>query len=191
MGTFNIAFDTIIVGALALPWVLLLIHLFFPRNESRISSLLDWVNKQNQPAVAGVLLFAMAYPLGSVVSRIAQDCFDDDDLYVEAFGQLFRVGVTTTGTSILTRVYCQEKRQGLISQTLIDSLTQPDQSGPNDPACRYRESWIIDVYKRQDQQDGRRKREERADAEDVDSSISDWVQPACSVPRSGLYRTGA
>jgi hypothetical protein len=85
----------------------------------------------------------MAYPLGSVVSRIAQDCFDDDDLYVEAFGQLFRVGVTTTGTSILTRVYCQEKRQGLISQTLIDSLTQPDQSGPNDPACRYRESWII------------------------------------------------
>jgi hypothetical protein len=53
MGTFNIAFDTIIVGALAFPWVLLVIHLFFPQNESRISNILDWVNKQNQPAVAG------------------------------------------------------------------------------------------------------------------------------------------
>jgi hypothetical protein len=144
MGTFSIAFDTIIVGALALPWLLLVIHLFFPQNESRISGLLDWVNKQNQPAVAGVLLFAMAYPLGSVVSRIAQDCFDDDDLYVEAFGQLFRVGVTTTGTRILTHVYCQEKEQGLISQMLIDSfISQPKQSGTNDSACRYKESWMI------------------------------------------------
>ena len=93
MGSFGIAFDTIVVGALALPWIFLVIHLFFPENEGHISSLLDWVNKQNQPAVAGLLLFAMAYPLGSVVSRIAQDCFDDDDLYVEALGRVFRMGV--------------------------------------------------------------------------------------------------
>jgi hypothetical protein len=156
MGTFSIAFDTIIVGALALPWVFLVIHLFFPQNESRISGLLDWVNKQNQPAVAGVLLFAMAYPLGSVVSRIAQDCFDDDDLYVEAGHQrLFRVGVTMSGTRILTHVYCQEKHEGLISQTLIDSLrakpepsatddvAATDVAGTDDLACRYKESWMI------------------------------------------------
>ena len=41
MGAFSIAFDTIIVGSLALTWVLL-IHLFFSDNELRIG-------KQNQP----------------------------------------------------------------------------------------------------------------------------------------------
>lgn len=157
MGTFGIAFDTIVVGALALPWMFLVIHLFFPQNETRISGILDWVNKQNQPAVAGVLLFAMAYPLGSVVSRIAQDCFDDDDLYVEVGSRhLFRLGVTMSGTRILTQVYCQEKKRRLISQTLIDALTgQPQLSDPNAPdqandldkandvACQYRESWLI------------------------------------------------
>jgi hypothetical protein len=144
MGSFSIAFDTIVVGALALPWIFLVIHLFFPENESRISGLVDWVNKQNQPAVAGLLLFAMAYPLGSVVSRIAQDCFDDDDLYLEATGRVFRVGVTMTQTSILTHVYCQEKDQGLISQTLIDSLNhKPGQSETNDSPCLYKGQWLI------------------------------------------------
>jgi hypothetical protein len=144
MGSFSIAFDTIVVGALALPWIFLVIHLFFPENESRISSLVDWVNKQNQPAVAGLLLFAMAYPLGSVVSRIAQDCFDDDDLYAQAMGRVFRVGVTMTQTSILTHVYCQEKEQGLISQTLIDSLSnRPGQYETNDSPCLYKGHWLI------------------------------------------------
>jgi hypothetical protein len=141
MGTFSIAFDTIIVGALALPWVFLVIHLFFPQDEKRFAGILDWVNKQNQPAVAGILLFAMAYPLGSVVSRIAQDCFDDDDLYIEVPGQfLFRVGVTTTGTRILTHVFCEEDDQGLISQALLDSLRE--KHGKKDP-CQYKGKWMI------------------------------------------------
>ncbi len=144
MGSFSIAFDTIVVGALALPWIFLVIHLFFPENESRISSLVDWVNKQNQPAVAGLLLFAMAYPLGSVVSRIAQDCFDDDDLYLQANQRVFRVGVTMTQTSILTHVYCQEKDQGLISKTLIDALSnKPGQSETNDSPCLFKGHWLI------------------------------------------------
>jgi hypothetical protein len=144
MGSFSIAFDTIVVGALALPWIFLVIHLFFPESEGRFSGLVDWVNKQNQPAVAGLLLFAMAYPLGSVVSRIAQDCFDDDDLYVEAMGRVFRMGVTMTQTSILTHVYCQEKDQGLISQMLIDSLSsKPGQSETNDSPCLYKGQWSI------------------------------------------------
>ena len=58
MGALTIAFDITIVGALALPWVLLVVHLFFFRGERNIVALLRWVRKQNQPAVAGVLLFA-------------------------------------------------------------------------------------------------------------------------------------
>jgi hypothetical protein len=96
MGAFSIAFDIIIVGALALPWVLLVIHVFFSANESSLKKLLDWVKDQNQPAVAGVLLFAMTYSLGSAVSRIAQDFFDDDDLHIQVSNYLLQVGVTET-----------------------------------------------------------------------------------------------
>ncbi len=60
--------------------------------------------KQEQPAAVGVLLFAVTYTLGSAVSRIAQDFFNDDDLYLQVGGRLFRVGVTED--RILTRFYC-------------------------------------------------------------------------------------
>src|SRR5216684_6932747 len=104
MGAFIIAFDTIIVGTLALTWVLLVIHLFFSNTELRLGKLLEWVGTQNQPALAGVLLFAMAYSLGSAVSRLAQDFFDDDDLHIRVSHYLFRVGVTES--SIRTAVFC-------------------------------------------------------------------------------------
>ena len=64
MGALTIAFDTTIVGALALPWVILVIHLFFLEGESSIEVLLRWIRRQNQPAVAGVLLFAWPTPWG-------------------------------------------------------------------------------------------------------------------------------
>ena len=104
MAALSIAFDIIIVGALALPWVLIAIDLFFSTNVSRVRSLMHWVVQQKQPAVAGVLLFATTYALGSVVSRIAQDFFDDDDLHIHALHRLFRVGVTES--SIRTNVFC-------------------------------------------------------------------------------------
>ncbi len=148
MGALSIGFDTIIVGALALPWVLLVLHLFFSRNESSIRSLLDWVNKQNQPAVAGVLLFAMTYSLGSAVSRIAQDFFDDDDLHIRVSDYLLRVGVTES--SIRSNVYCE------ISQ-LLKALPKTSESagaGANtgqskasvqgrDPLCVFAGKWMI------------------------------------------------
>jgi hypothetical protein len=37
MGALTIAFDTTIVGALALPWVVLMVHLFFFRGERALS----------------------------------------------------------------------------------------------------------------------------------------------------------
>lgn len=105
MGALTIAFDTTIVGALALPWVLLVIHLFFCEGENRLPDLLKWVQAQQQPAVAGVLLFAMTYTLGSAVSRIAFDCFNDDDLHFQIGRQLLRVPVTEN--RIIASVYCE------------------------------------------------------------------------------------
>ena len=112
MGALTIAFDTTIVGVLALPWVLVVIHLFFFEGEDRLGDILHWLKKQKQPAVVGVLLFAMTYTLGSAVSRTAQDFFNDDDLYLQADGQFFRVGVTED--RILTRVYCESDDKHLL-----------------------------------------------------------------------------
>src|ERR1700731_23073 len=114
MSALSVGFDTIIVGALALPWVLLVLHLFFSENESSVQALVDWVNKQSQPAGAGVLLFAVTYSLGSAVSRIAQDFFDDDDLHVQLGGHLFQIGVTET--SIRTSVYCETLKRGVATE---------------------------------------------------------------------------
>jgi len=112
MGALTIAFDTTIVGALALPWVLLVIHLFFLSGESSIEVLFRWIRKQNQPAVVSVLLFAMAYTLGSAVSRTAQDFFNDNDLHLKVDGRLFRDGVTEK--RILTSVYCDSNKANLL-----------------------------------------------------------------------------
>jgi hypothetical protein len=72
MGALTIAFDITIVRALALPWIVLLIHLFCFEGENRIGSFLGWLKEQEQPAAVGALLFGMAYTLGSAVSRVAQ-----------------------------------------------------------------------------------------------------------------------
>ena len=105
MGALSIAFDTVIVGALALTWLALVIHLFFSRDEKGLQGFLDWVKHLNQPAAASVVLFAGAYFLGSVVSRIAQDFFNDDDLYIQIpHGPLYEA---MTEDSIRTSVYCR------------------------------------------------------------------------------------
>jgi hypothetical protein len=142
MGAFSIAFDIIIVGALALPCVLLVIHLFFPDNQSSITKLLGWVKDQNQPAVAGVLLFAMTFSLGSAMSRIAQDFLDDSDLHIQVFGYLFRVGATET--SIRTDVYCQTLERGTVTPKPSDPLAEKRKTFmEQDRTCQYTGKWIV------------------------------------------------
>jgi hypothetical protein len=112
LGALTIAFDTTIVGALALPWVLLIIHLFFFEGENHAQDALDWVKKRELQTIAGVLLFAMAFTLGSAVSRIAQDFFNDDDLRIPG---IFRM--TTTEDRIIARVYCEsDENLSLLSE---------------------------------------------------------------------------
>ena len=132
MGAFSIAFDIIIVGALALPWVILVIHLFFSHNESTLKNLFGWVKDQQQPALAGILLFAIAFPLGSVMSRIAQDFFDDDDLHLLVFHHLLRVGVTEE--SIRTDVFCNTfKPEPAATNSAIPPTQKPEPLNGNDP----------------------------------------------------------
>jgi hypothetical protein len=142
MGAFSIAFDTIIVGSLALTWVVLVIHLFFSDKELSIGKLLDWVSQQNQPAIAGVLLFAMAYSLGSAVSRLAQDFFDDDDMHFRIDHVLFRVGVTES--SIRTDVYCRTLPREPETPKPGDPIaTKRSAFRDNNRDCAYTGRWIL------------------------------------------------
>jgi hypothetical protein len=148
MGALTIAFDTTMVGALALPWVLLVIHLFFFEGESRLEGAVNRVKDLGQPAVAGVLLFAVTYTLGSIVSRTAQDIFDDDDLHImlPVSGRLFRVGVTEG--RILTGVYCDGSKNKLLlagkENPVLEKTVKAFQNFPDREAlCEQTLSWSV------------------------------------------------
>jgi hypothetical protein len=113
MGALTIAFDTTIVGALALPWVILVVHLFFFEGENRVGGWVQWVKDQQLTAAAGVALFAVTFTLGSAVC-IAQDFFNDDDLYahVPVSHRWLRMG--TTEDRIITSVYCDREDSDLL-----------------------------------------------------------------------------
>lgn len=113
MGALTIAFDTTIVGALALPWVYLVVHLFFSDGENFIAHVLVWVRRKGAQVPAGVLLFAMTYTLGSAVSRIAHDFFNDDDVHVDV-GRSHMLRWPVTEDRIRTHVYCDPVRHDLL-----------------------------------------------------------------------------
>ncbi|HEY6768591.1 MAG TPA: hypothetical protein VI386_27850 [Candidatus Sulfotelmatobacter sp.] len=103
MDALKIAFETIIVGALALPWIALLVDLFSPTKEQLLNVLLDKLKDQSVAAVAGALLFAMAYLVGSSVARLGEDFFNDEDLRTKF-----------TEDEIRTSVYCRPTEPWLI-----------------------------------------------------------------------------
>src|SRR5215467_15785940 len=83
MEALKLAFDTIIVGALALPWIVLILDLLLlPKNGGNGHLAKAWaIVKQGDKvpfAVTGVFLFATAYFVGAAVERVSGDFFDDE-----------------------------------------------------------------------------------------------------------------
>ena len=86
MDALKFAFDTLIVGALALPWLWLFMRIFFQRSNGEPPlkfPLIDALSESTRQAVAGVLILAVGYLLGSAVSRISSDFFDDKEILHE------------------------------------------------------------------------------------------------------------
>jgi len=81
--------------------------------------------------VAGVLLFAMAYFLGSAVSRIAQDFFNDDDL-----------GMRVTEDNIRGSVYCQPSEQSIVMRSLKSDRDQQELS----KSCKGDKKYTVDIF---------------------------------------------
>jgi hypothetical protein len=89
MEALKLAFETVIVGALALPWLFFVLDLFFiPKNDDNDQGWPPWSSVKAKmgeftsavplSAVAGVLLFVAAYFVGVVVTRASGDFFNDE-----------------------------------------------------------------------------------------------------------------
>src|SRR5438034_4314132 len=117
MEALKIAFDAIVVGSSALPWVAMLGYLFL--GEARVSK--AWQRMRDSlpqiPATLGtVLLFVVAYLLGSAVSRVSGDFFNDEDL---------RIPITED--SIRASVYCAKSEDLQLARDAAWQLSLPSE----------------------------------------------------------------
>jgi|SRR5579864_1430679 len=97
MEALKLAFETIIVGALALPWCAVALDLFFSTIVPDLAHLVSLVRQEIQRAVAGVVVLAMTFLIGAAVSRSAGDFFNDAE-----------IGVMPTEDRIRADVYAEE-----------------------------------------------------------------------------------
>jgi hypothetical protein len=79
MEAFKLAFETVLVGALALPWLALMMVLVNPKISRTIGHLTKLVPKECMPPLVGVVAFSLAYLLGSAISPVAREFLNDID----------------------------------------------------------------------------------------------------------------
>jgi hypothetical protein len=104
MDNLKIALETVFVGALALPWIFLLIQFFFPHVIEWFRNFPVVGSDQIRLTVVGVLFAAMVYCLGAAVARLGQDFFNDDDL-----------PGSVTSDKIRASVYCDPVNSGMVT----------------------------------------------------------------------------
>jgi hypothetical protein len=109
MEALKLAFETIIVGALALPWLIIIIDVFLrPKGSENVSIwqlVLPYLAPFKDPddkatlVVAGVFLFAATYFVGAAITRVSGDFFNDDDFWIPRLR-------LPTEDNVRTDVYC-------------------------------------------------------------------------------------
>jgi hypothetical protein len=109
------AFEILIVGALALPWLAILMRIFPARADFSAYFYLSIVPKQAQNAVAVAVVIAFGYVIGSAVSRVSRNFFNDE-LWIDI----------PTEDRIRDAVYTDEYcREHLLRDLSLPSLPQP------------------------------------------------------------------
>ena len=86
MDALKFAFEVLIVGALALPWVAILVRMFSPyaapgepeKPLDILQFLLAGLGDDARSAVAAAMIVAIGYLLGSAVTRISRNFFNDE-----------------------------------------------------------------------------------------------------------------
>ena len=78
LDALKFAFEILVVGALALPWLAILSRMFPSDHESSLGFYLSVVPKAAQSAVTVTIVVAFGYLLGSAISRISRNFFNDE-----------------------------------------------------------------------------------------------------------------
>jgi len=79
MDAFKLAFETILVGALAIPWIGMMVVLLNRNLSGGVRQVARIVPKPCTPAAVGVAAFSFAYLLGSAITPVAQEFLSDMD----------------------------------------------------------------------------------------------------------------
>ena len=122
MDALKIALETMIVGALALPWMFLLVDLFCPEKEHLFKQLLELLDRKAVATLAGAVAVSLAYLVGASVGRVATDFFNDDDLRIDV-----------TEDAIRTSVYCDSSNPWLIQTGAKLSIDNQPSTGTATP----------------------------------------------------------
>jgi hypothetical protein len=144
---FKFAFETVVVGLLALPWLLILADLLFPgsltNGHENGSALLASVPEIIRQPAASALLFAVVYVLGSAVSPLAKDALDDDDLAI--FNRKL-----PTESRIRQTVYCDHSQWLPYAAKWLpaegsyrDNLCSPDATDASTEVFRAQETAVL------------------------------------------------
>lgn len=78
LDALKFAFEILIVGALALPWVAVLYHTFPEDRPTHLKFNLSFIPEGAQSAVSLAVVLAFGYLIGSAVSRFSRDFFNDE-----------------------------------------------------------------------------------------------------------------
>jgi hypothetical protein len=85
MEALKFAFNILIIGALALPWLVVLLRMYslppVDGKAERHSALVSALPPHTRDTVLGVTILALGYFLGVAVSRVSDDFFGDPDLW--------------------------------------------------------------------------------------------------------------
>jgi hypothetical protein len=82
MDAFKLAFETVIIGLFALPWLWVMIDLVNPDmcNSSNIKRVIECIPAELRPSAIGLALFSLVYLLGSMITPVAREFLNDKDL---------------------------------------------------------------------------------------------------------------
>jgi hypothetical protein len=134
MDALKFAFEILVVGALALPWIMVLVWMFPDPASGKQRDILKFFQPFSpvgaRPAVTAVALVAIGYLLGSAVSRISRDFFNDELLGSFPTEDQIRDGVYYDE-------YCTEQVLSRLDlpnrgHRMLDGFcpTKPDKPGP-------------------------------------------------------------
>jgi hypothetical protein len=106
MEALKLAFETVIIGLFALPWVWVMIDLVKPNllTFSNIKRRIACIPPELKPPAIGLTLFSLVYLLGSMITPVSREFLNDPDMLGIVLPTQERFKPLTTHRWVLQRI---------------------------------------------------------------------------------------